>query len=144
MRVDTDPLPEMPEHPLVEIEKLRARVELLTGWLRCRYMHGDMPCNKCGFVGIRYLSPTAPVPSAPDPEDVPVTRPWKDASPDFQAGYRAGWADREADILCGIDRVAPTAPARCPVCENGTLIAPWNCVCNGIAPTAPRGEKESK
>jgi len=48
-------------------------------------------------------------PAEPDAKDMPVTRPWKDASPDFQSGYRAGWADREADILCGIDRIKPTA-----------------------------------
>ena len=63
---------------------------------------------------IRALSqPREPTPShaAPDPKDTPVTRPWKDASPDFQAGYRAGWADREADILCGIDRIKPASPA---------------------------------
>ena len=68
------------------------------GW----YAHADKSIDALA-------QPAAQPRGEPDPEDVPVTRPWKDASPDFQAGYRAGWADREADILCGIDRVAPVA-----------------------------------
>ena len=60
---------------------------------------------------IALTTPAARVGDEPDPKDMPVTRPWKDASPDFQAGYRAGWADREADILCGIDRIKPAEPS---------------------------------
>lgn len=62
----------------------------------------------------------APTQAEPDPKDVPITRPWKTSSPDFQEGYRAGWADRESDLLCAVDRIKPSPSDPVPVeC--------WNC-----------------
>lgn len=79
-------------------------------------------------------------PPPPDSKDTPVTRPWKDASPDFQAGYRAGWADREGDFLCAVDRIAPPAaavdksikktPDLCPV-HDELWIEGTPCECGG-------------
>jgi len=44
-----------------ELKVLEDRIALLTSWLLCRYMHGDIPCMKCGFVGQAALVPPPPV-----------------------------------------------------------------------------------